>query len=188
MCSTTKIWFRPINKNDLPLIMEWRMSHEIDYYMKTSPRLTSDIQLLWFDREIESGNEIRFMIMHNDNPIGNVYFNSIDYVKSELYGPGWFIADKSNLSFRDIINIKMNSNKYAFQHLKINKIYGEVMRDNIGVRKINEICGSKLVQNESSTIMKNSELKVFDLFSLNKDEFENSSMIYDELDFLVSAK
>ena len=183
MDKTSNIWFRPINIDDLSLIMEWRISREIDSFMKTSPRLTIEIQRKWFVREIESGNEVRFMVIQNNIPIGNVYFNSIDYARSELNGPGWFIADKSRLNFRDVIDIYMNALSYAFNYIQVERIYAEIMRDNFGVRRITELCGMKLIRNNSSIVIKNKEIKKFDLFSISKVEFENSSIKFKELNF-----
>lgn len=175
------ICFRKIQKDDLELIMEWRLSEHIDRFMKTSPKLDIVKQSNWYHSNIKSGKEIRFMIMQDHKPIGNVYYNSIDRLKGELNGPGWFIAEKSKITFKDIINIYGTSLYYGFYVLNMNKLYGEVMRENNGVKKIIELFGLKLMREQSSIVEKNGITKVFDLYAITRSKFDDIQIDYEIL-------
>jgi hypothetical protein len=166
-----RIWFRPVNESDLRIIMNWRMQEKIDFYMKTSPKLNMKIQIEWYKDIILSGKEIRFMIMRENIPIGNVYFNDLESPEEKVSGPGWFLAEKSGIEFRDVINIYYTALHIGFNILNAKCLIGEVMRENIGTKRIIELCGSRLTNSQSSIVYKNGVKRIFDEYSISYSDY-----------------
>lgn len=71
---------RPIQENELEMIMNWRMQPEITKYMYTDPELTIEKQLTWF-RSLKTKNDtFIFMIEVDSIPCGILNITNIDYI------------------------------------------------------------------------------------------------------------
>jgi RimJ/RimL family protein N-acetyltransferase len=136
-----EIELKRLTENELELMMKWRMREDINRYMDTSPKLTMKSQLEWFKKIKDDDGQIRWVIWVNGIPVGSMYLTEIDMKNSRCSGPGWFIAEKSDFTFKDIMALQQNCYDFVFFVLGLNRIYGEIMAENIGVLKIIKLCG-----------------------------------------------
>lgn len=123
------IYLRPMTIEDSKYIVEWRNRPEIKKYFIYQEEFTVQGQKEWIKNYIEKGLVKQFMIVKSENNdvIGSVYLRDIDYKfkKAEF---GIFFGKEYGKGFgtkaaKIII-------KYAFEELKLHRIYLRVFADN----------------------------------------------------------
>jgi UDP-4-amino-4,6-dideoxy-N-acetyl-beta-L-altrosamine N-acetyltransferase len=132
-----------IKKEDLELIMRWRMSPEVTKYMYTDPHLTLEIQLQWFNN-IENNPECKYWIIELDEKkIGLVSLNDIDWMNSRCTW-GHYIADPSYRGKGIGKLVEYNIYDYVLLELELNRLTVEVLAFNEHAIKLHKKCGSTI--------------------------------------------
>ena len=54
-----------------------------------------------------------------------------------------YIVERNKDTLKLAVNLQINMFYYAFEIMKVNKVYGEIMAENVGVLRSLELCGSK---------------------------------------------
>jgi hypothetical protein len=130
-----------LTKNELELMMNWRMRKDISSKMETSVNLTLEKQLVWFEKLMNDKSQIRWVIFCDDIPVGSMYLSDIDYINRRCE-MGMFVAEKK---FRSLILAKdlyWNMFEYVFEILNLNRIYGYAMDNNVHVLSLAvRVCG-----------------------------------------------
>nr|WP_315100992.1 UDP-4-amino-4,6-dideoxy-N-acetyl-beta-L-altrosamine N-acetyltransferase [uncultured Catonella sp.] len=144
---------RKIIEDDLELIMKWRMSPDITKYMRTNPKLTLEGQKKWLEK-INISKEVEYwMILVDDMPAGIINLADIDW-KNKRATWGWYVGEKHLRSFQLAISLEMSLQEYVFEKLKFNELYSDVLSENKGVIRINELCGSRVIKEEIDEVEK----------------------------------
>lgn len=134
---------RPIQENELEMIMNWRMMPEITKFMYTDPVLTLESQTKWFHSLNERNDVIPFMIEVDGIPCGILNITDIDYTNKRCSW-GYYIAIKEKRSLPLAMALEWNLYDYVFDVLKLNKLEGEIFSFNKGVLRIHQMCGSEI--------------------------------------------
>ncbi len=125
------IWMRPIQKDDTFYILKWRNNDGVKKNFINQEELTAEIHEEWLKNKINTGKAIQFIIftIEENKPIGSIYLRDIDVDKNQAE-LGIFIGEENNrgkgIGGQAIELIK----KYAFDKLKLEKIYLRVLKDN----------------------------------------------------------
>lgn len=166
------IELKRLTENELELLMNWRMSEAVDSMMFTSVKLTLEGQRHWFETIKNSTSEIRWIIWNDGQPVGSMYFVDID-LKNKRCESGWFIAEKSGLGLKDVIAIQQNSYDYAFDVLKLNRVYGYVLECNKSLLRLLKCCGINFEGTLKEHIIKNNEKYDVFVVGLTKNQWNN---------------
>lgn len=135
-----KIRLRKIREEDLEKIMNWRMSPEVTKYMYTDPVLTIDLQRKWLE-SIESSRDKKYwMIVESEVPIGVVGLTEID-LKNKRCNWNWYIGDVDFRGKGIAQTVQRNICDYVFYKMKLNRLYCEVLAENIRNLKAYEKSG-----------------------------------------------
>ena len=168
-----KVELKRLTKNELELIMNWRMSDEVNRYLLTSPQLTMDGQYKWFEKLKDNKNEIWWIIWAADIPIGSMYFTNIDYENLRCYGPGWFIVEKKHLDLKQIVALQRNCYDFVFDVLRLNRLYGDVMTENKGVIQLVKLCGLEVEGELKQHVIKDGVFHDMTLVGLTREQWKD---------------
>ncbi|WP_252250249.1 UDP-4-amino-4,6-dideoxy-N-acetyl-beta-L-altrosamine N-acetyltransferase [Clostridium sp. ZBS13] len=116
-------------KDDLEVLMNWRMKPEITKYMYTDPVLNMEKQLKWYKKISDENDSIYWVIHCNNTRIGDVSLHNIDYTNNRCD----FAHSIGEDSFRGIglgAILEYNIYDYVFNQLNLNKICFQVLSFN----------------------------------------------------------
>lgn len=136
-----KVIWRPIQEEELEMVMQWRMSPEITKYMRSDPVLNLELQKEWFEKCKHDQYNKTFMIEVNDIPSGIINITDIDR-SNEHCSWGYYLAARNVRSLELAMLLEWNVYDYAFDILKLHKVTGEVFSDNKAVIRLHQLCGS----------------------------------------------
>lgn len=132
---------RPITIDDAELTFTWRNSARAKFLQRGAT--TVDEQRAWIAVKLKT-NELNFVIEYKDSPVGMIALLDINHLHKSvqagrlLVGEEEFVG-KAPVSFEAELMIC----DYAFDVLKMHKIYGDVMEDNYGMLKTKSYLGYK---------------------------------------------
>ena len=129
--STEKIYLRHITEEDTEMVLRWRNSENVKKYFIYREDITPAEHQNWLDQKVKTGKVAQFIIYvkENNKPIGSVYMQSIDHLhKNAEYGI--FIGESSALGCGYGTDAAKLAVKYAFEELKLHKLYLRVISDN----------------------------------------------------------
>jgi UDP-4-amino-4,6-dideoxy-N-acetyl-beta-L-altrosamine N-acetyltransferase len=119
---------RPIEEQDLPLILEWRNSQRVRQWMYTDHLIAWEEHLGWYKRLKESKDKETLIYLIDDEPIGVINFIQIS---SEHRRCTWgFYLGKEGLPPGTGSDMGIKALQYAYKHLPVDKICGEVFDNN----------------------------------------------------------
>lgn len=142
MRETLQVRCRKIQKEDLGLIMEWRMRPDITKYMNTDPVLTMEGQLKWFEKIQTDADNFYWVVEVDGAAAGIASLVDRDQQAGRIH-TGVYIAVKEKRSLQLIVELQWNLYEYAFEKLGMHKVCEEVFAENKGVLRILDLCGSK---------------------------------------------
>ncbi len=139
MLSAMEHKLREIEEKDLELILNWRNADHIHQYMYTDHIITMDEHKKWF-HHLKKDKSTRYKIFEiNNQPVGLVYFVDINREKKTC---NWgFYLGKKNTPKGTGVKLGYYGLNYAFNTLKLNKIYGEVFTHNTASLKFHQKLG-----------------------------------------------
>lgn len=176
---------RPIQENELELIMNWRMMPEITKYMYTDPKLTIEGQHKWYHSLQTRNDMISFMIEVDNVPSGILNITDIDYVNKRCSW-GYYMAVKEKRSLKLAMALEWNLYDYVFDVLKMNKLEGEIFSFNKEVLRIHQMCGSEIEGVLKQHICKNGKFYDVTVTGILKENWYEikSKYNYMKIDFL----
>ena len=127
-----KIKIRPIIKSDTQNILKWRNNPNVLKNFIYQKLLTKKEHLSWLETQVKNKKAYQFIIHINEDSkdIGSVYLRDVD-LKNKKAEFGIFIGDDSargkgigTLATKKIL-------EFAFQKLKLNKIFLRVFAENL---------------------------------------------------------
>ena len=167
---TNEVTIRPITYDDTEDIIRWRNSDSVRSRFIDQRLFTKESHEYWLKNFVETGKVAQFIILLDGKGVGSVYLRDIDpEERSAEYGI--FIGEESargkgvgTKSARLIL-------EYAFNDLKLEKIFLRVYKDNAGAVKSYEKAG--FVHNgKIETLEVNGEKRDVIFMELEKKDFE----------------
>ncbi|MCD8131223.1 MAG: UDP-4-amino-4,6-dideoxy-N-acetyl-beta-L-altrosamine N-acetyltransferase [Lachnospiraceae bacterium] len=131
-----------LRKEDLALVMDWRMRPYITEYMYTDPVLTMEGQLKWFGRISADPTQRNWIIRYEGQPVGLINLVDIDRVNSRCVW-GYYVAEKDCRSLKLATYLEWNLYDYVFETLSLHKLCNETFTANKQVVRMHQLCGSK---------------------------------------------
>lgn len=166
-----------VNKDDLELIMTWRMKPEVTRYMYTDPALTMETQLKWF-YSTQDNDSVKYWIIKFDGvKIGLINICDIDY-KNKRCSWAYYIGDTSFRGRGIATLLECNIYDYVFDDLNLNKLCCEVFTSNEKVISIHEKFGSVIEGTLKQHIYKNGDFFDIVTMGITRDKWKNIKKDY----------
>ncbi len=171
---TQRLLLKPVEESDLPHMLELQWDKEVVKYMKFSP-LSMENQKTWI--KSLGKNSLAFTINLKTNNttelIGLVTLNNIDHVNQRA---SWGTKLKSDLQGKGIgVETALIIIHYAFHYLNMQKIYADIIEDNISSQKLTDRIGARKEGLLINHLYHNGEFKNLVLVGILKDEFYNKN-------------
>ena len=144
---------RPLEESDLEKVLEWRNSARIRANMYTDHIISIDEHKAWFERA-QLDKNTRYLIFElQGRPVGFVSFTNIDQKNSKCY---WaFYIGEEDIPQGTGAFMEFFAIEYAFEVLRIRKLYCEVFVFNSSVIKLHNKFGFTEEGRFVSHILKN---------------------------------
>lgn len=134
--------FVSLNEEHLEQVLLWRSQSWVTQHMFTDLKKTTTLkdQLRWFEKIRQDATQRYWVIVTKGRQVGIVSVNDIDY-NNHRCSWAFYIGEK-DVSMLSML-IAPYVYHYVFEVLKLHKIIGEVMADNMAVRKMHTNYGCK---------------------------------------------
>ncbi|MEG1008538.1 MAG: GNAT family protein [Clostridia bacterium] len=151
-----KVELREITLEDTNNIIRWRNNIKVKKNFCVQEDFTIERHTNWYNTYILSGKAIQFIIVDKDNnkDVGSVYLRDIDY-KNKKAEFGIFIGDdlcRGKGLGTECAEIII---QYAFEKLKIHKVFLRVFEDNVNAIKSYQNAGFNVEGNFKDDICVN---------------------------------
>lgn len=132
--------FIPLHEDHLEQVLRWRMQPWVTRYMFTDLKATTTVanQKKWFEQISQDDTQRYWMILAKGRQVGIISINNIDH-KNQRCSWAFYIGEQ-DVSMLSML-LAPYVYRYVFEVLRFNKIIGEVMADNIAVRKMHTTYG-----------------------------------------------
>lgn len=141
MMTLGEYFLRPIIKEDLKLILEWRNSERVHSMMLTDYQITSEEHYKWFKKITQNEIPLHFVFCYKKKPIGYMGYD-IDW-KNKICYPSLYIGCINGIKANAGIILGKMAINYAFESLKMHKICAYVLENNERIQKLNNFIGYK---------------------------------------------
>jgi diamine N-acetyltransferase len=122
------IYLKPLTLETVMLVREWRNSPKVNFFMDFKAQITKEQQEKWFAATLISNN-IYFIIQKDLTPIGLIHLDRFDVERKSAYA-GLFIGNEefegTGIAFKASVALL----EYAFEELKLDKVFAKVHKDN----------------------------------------------------------
>ncbi|MBP5494848.1 MAG: GNAT family N-acetyltransferase [Lachnospiraceae bacterium] len=167
---TNEITIRPITYDDTENVVRWRNSEYVNSRFIDRRLFTKESHEAWLKNYVETGKVAQFIILLNGEPVGSVYLRDIDLDKKEAEY-GIFIGEESARGKGVGTESAKLILKYAFDELKLEKLFLRVFKNNPGAVRSYEKAGFK--KNDRTDILNiNGEMLEVIFMELEKKDFE----------------
>ncbi|MEW6195430.1 MAG: UDP-4-amino-4,6-dideoxy-N-acetyl-beta-L-altrosamine N-acetyltransferase [Bacteroidota bacterium] len=138
------ISFIPVNESHLALMVRWRNDLNVSNMLFDRGRYTLTKQKKWFEKSKKDKSRKQFIIIENKNstPIGAINLMQIDR-KNFHCDWGYYIGETSFRMGGFAVEAEYMILKYAFEKLKMNKVYCQTLSYNNKVINIHNKFGFK---------------------------------------------
>ncbi len=132
ICKFRDLVLRSISDEDTEDILKWRNSECVKKYFIDQKVIQKQDHIRWLRQKVDTGSVIQFIILERKDrhAIGTVYLQHLDYQnrKAEY---GIFIGEENLIGKGIGTAVAKRVIAYAFQELKLHKLYLRVFSDNI---------------------------------------------------------
>lgn len=142
MIENDLVVLRPISLEDTENILKWRNSENVKKYFCMQSDLKKEEHVWWLENKVKTGKVVQFIIQEKKNhrDIGTVYIRDIDYAyKNGEFGI--YIGEESSRGCGYGQAAMELICHYAFQTLKLHKIFLRVLETNKTAIALYEKCG-----------------------------------------------
>ena len=136
----------PLSKEDLELVRSWRNSPKISQYARNRNYITSEQQQKWFKNLKDS---IYYIVKIDSQKVGLVWVNNL----STKPMTGFYIYEDKFLN--SIYSYKVIALFYKFLFEKVDKLYTDILEDNLRAIRFNTSLGFKKEDNFYSLTKEN---------------------------------
>lgn len=149
---------RPIQKDDLEMVRNWRNSLEVSQYMYTDDLITREQQELWFEGLRDDDSRIVWIVEYDGKALGVASLSNISKTFSSCYW-AFYLGETSVRGGGIGAKVEYNVMSYVFDILKLNKLRCEVFTFNEKVIKMHEKFGFRREAYYREHCYKNKEFK-----------------------------
>lgn len=127
-----KIFLRPITMSDTENIVKWRNQEDVRSRFIYQEDFTRESHINWMETKVKTGEVVQMMICEKESKraIGSAYFRDIDRIHNKAEY-GLFIGESDcrikGIGF-EVTSLMLN---YGFSVLKLHRIIGRVLSDNV---------------------------------------------------------
>jgi UDP-4-amino-4,6-dideoxy-N-acetyl-beta-L-altrosamine N-acetyltransferase len=136
------IILRSICESDTELVLKWRNAAMVRNFFIYQKEITKEEHLNWLKTKVATGKVVQFVIVDpkNDKPFGSVYLQDINWThnKAEF---GIFIGETEYMGKGEGSIITKRMLQYAFEEMKLHRVYLRVFEENVRARKAYEKAG-----------------------------------------------
>lgn len=158
--------FVSVKEEHLEQILKWRTSDFVTRYMYTDIEYNMDKQKKWFESIKNDSNSLYWVIFYKNEPIGVVSITDMNQRDKRAYW-NYYIGDSAFSILGGFIGPYLYN--FAFQHLDLHKLMGEVMAVNEGVRKLHLKHGAREVGFLTDHIYKNGKYHDVYIYEMTKE-------------------
>lgn len=133
---------RPLAKEDLDMVLEWRNSDYVRSKMLTDHIISLEEHRAWFERLKKSDTMASFIFEYKGKSVGYVSYNDIDY-KNETCTSGLYLGEQEGIPKSLGIAMEYMILEYAFSQLKMRKLWGHIFSFNKRVIELHKFFGYK---------------------------------------------
>lgn len=137
-----KISFRQVEKEDLPLLRDWRNQERVRKCCREYRLLNMANQVNWFEKNITSGVDHMFIVAVDDEPVGVCGLTHINW-KNRSTEIAYYLGRQISPAADVAIGIEVYSfiKKKAFEEYNMNRVTGEAFSFNKGAIDLALKCG-----------------------------------------------
>lgn len=177
---------RRLREDDIEMVRIWRMRPEITKYMYTDPIITKDDQKAWYEK-VQKSDDVYWIIEQEGEPVGLASLVDWDKENGLVMGNS-YIVERNKDTLKLAVNLQINMFYYAFEIMNVNKVYGEIMAENVGVLRSLELCGSRQEGVLREKIYKNGQYHDIVMHGILKSDWNSmqdrvKSRIFEENEF-----
>ena len=145
MIQGTLVNLRPLERDDLGLLVAWRNDPEIrERFFSTFPFSKSG-QDAWFSNLLTRDDKRMLIIETKEGrPIGTIGMDHIDFKNQRAEFGNLLIGESEYLGKNLATDGTLALLKFAFQEMNLNRVYLEVYADNDRARRLYDKCGFKV--------------------------------------------
>lgn len=165
----------PVQEEHLQLILDWRTSEVVTRHMYTDIPYSMDNQRKWLDAIQMDENGYYWVISYREELIGFISITAIDWKNKRGFW-NFYIGNMKYAMLAGFLGAYMYN--YAFSELGLEKLMGEVMDSNEGVRKLHLKQGAREVGKMENHILKNGQWHDVYLFEMTKERWEEVGQKY----------
>lgn len=174
-------------QSDLLMILQWRTNPDITKFMNTDIEFDIDKQYQWYEEKVSIHSPaLHWVIVHNDRPVG---FLNLENYDKENHTTSWsyYIGELESRIIGSLIPAYFYNYMFFKRDIELDKIYGQLFKDNLKVLKMHQLYGVKEVELLKDHIYKHG--KSFDIISIEmsrknwlsqKEKFQNYHSIFEE--------
>jgi len=129
---------RLVTESDLPMILDWRNNPKIRIHMYNSHIITWTEHERWFRQSKYDDSITLLLYQHHGLPQGFINFTDVSGTNGEGIW-GFYLSPHCKLKLGKAMGKMAIS--YGFSYKKYNKIWGEVLKDNIPSQKYHQSLG-----------------------------------------------
>lgn len=176
----SRIYLRALEPDDYKTSVHWRNDKEIQSMVGgPSYFVSTEREKKWVADSIFDNNRIVLAIClkKNDKYIGNIMLQDINWINRSGHVP-ILIGDKEEWSKGFATEARMMMLRFAFFERGLERIYAEILEDNLASIRLHEKCGYKKEGVKRNAVYKNGVFKNIVLMSILKEEFIYSYQKY----------
>jgi UDP-4-amino-4,6-dideoxy-N-acetyl-beta-L-altrosamine N-acetyltransferase len=126
--SLSNISFRPLERNDLAMVLEWRNSENIRKFMLSNELISLNEHIQWFDKTSKDSSHENLIAEYNGAPFGFISITDIKPIDGTCTW-GMYIGEKKvGLGLGVLLEICTIDRMFNFH--KVRKIWGQVLSSN----------------------------------------------------------
>jgi len=125
--------FRQIEKEDLPLLRDWRNEEKVRKYCREYRLLNMANQETWFERSVVSKVDDMFMVVLDGSPVGVCGLTHINW-KDRSSEISYYLGDRNNPVVDVALGLEVYEflKKKCFEEYNLNRFWGEAFSFNDG--------------------------------------------------------
>ena len=162
---------RPLEYEDLKMILEWRNSERVHSMMITDHKITWEEHCKWFERIKNNPVKLHFVFEYESRPIGYIGYSDVDE-EAGTCAPSIYIGDKQNLPPDAGIIIYYMCAAYAFENLHMQRIDHFTLEKNVAAMTINKFIGFHEFGDDNFTINKNGKEELVIHLALTLEDWQ----------------
>ena len=170
---------RPIEYEDLKMILNWRNSERIHSVMLTDHKITWEEHSRWFEKIKNNPVKFHFVFEYESRPVGYIGYSDVDR-EAGTCAPGLYIGAKEDLPPEAGIIIYYMSTAYAFEKLGMKRVDHFTFKNNVAAMAINKFMGFHEFGDDNYTIQKNGKDEPVIHLALTLEEWKAMGIDADE--------